>query len=71
MFTLALMIAITRMSKQDIKLVMVDDLFDHLDDNNVKLLFQSLDNVLDVQMILAGVESIGESNFASLDVSVL
>lgn len=56
MYALALMMSIVDDSKSSLKLIMVDDLFDHLDDNNIKTLFDSLYSVKDIQMIFAGVK---------------
>ena len=56
MYTLALMISLVAVSKSPLKIVMVDDLLDHLDDVNVTKLFESLQTVEDIQMIFAGVK---------------
>lgn len=58
MYTLALMMSLTQMSKSALKLVIVDDLLDHLDDANILKLFESLEKVKDIQMIFAGVKAI-------------
>ena len=55
MYTLSLMMALTSVSASPLKLVMVDDLLDHLDDTNVLKLFDSLEKVDDIQMLFAGV----------------
>ena len=56
MFSLALMMSIVDNASSPLKMVLVDDLFDHLDDENVKNMFESLRNVNDIQMIFAGVK---------------
>lgn len=56
MFSLALMMSIVDNSSSPLKLILVDDLFDHLDDHNIKNMFESLINVDDIQMIFAGVK---------------
>lgn len=56
LYTLALMICLVNVSKSSLKLVMIDDLFDHLDDDNILKLFESLSAVSDVQLIFAGVK---------------
>lgn len=56
MYTLSLMMALTSVSASPLKLVMVDDLLDHLDDTNVLKLFDSLEKVDDIQMLFAGVK---------------
>ena len=58
LFTLALMICLTRVSKSPLKIIMVDDLFDHLDDVNITKLFDALSEVSDIQMIFAGVKNV-------------
>ena len=58
LYTLALMISLTTLSDSKLKIVMVDDLLDHLDDVNIVKLFDSLKNIQDVQMIFAGVKDI-------------
>ncbi len=55
-YTLALMLCISSRSKSDLKLVMIDDLLDHLDDDKSKMLFDSMSHVKGIQIILAGVK---------------
>lgn len=62
MYTLALMLSLVKASKSPLKLVLVDDLLDHLDDININKLFESLAKVDDVQMIFAGVKQLDNSN---------
>ena len=61
MYTLALMMGLVESSDSKLKLVMVDDLMDHLDDSNIQNLFDSLAKVPDIQMIFAGVKSVSGS----------
>lgn len=56
LFTLALMMAIVNNSNSALKLIMIDDLLDHLDDDNIKSLFESLNNVEGIQLVFAGVK---------------
>lgn len=63
MFMLALMICIVDDSSSLLKLVMVDDLLDHLDDENIIKLFHSLNEVSNIQFILAGVKTVGDNKF--------
>lgn len=58
MYTLSLMLSLVKVSKSPLKLILIDDLLDHLDDVNVNKLFYSLRSVDDVQMIFAGVKSL-------------
>lgn len=63
MFTLALMISIVEQADCPLKLIMVDDSFDHLDDTNITNLFTSLHEISNVQLIFAGVKHV-DSNYA-------
>jgi len=60
LFTLVLLIALTKLSKDQLQLIMVDDLFDHLDDKNVESLFTMLANIEGIQMVFAGVAKLPE-----------
>lgn len=55
LYVLALLISITQMSPSGLKLILIDDLFDHLDTANIEKVFESLLNMSDIQMIFAGV----------------
>lgn len=56
-FTLAMMLCLVSRSNGSLKLVMIDDLLDHLDDAKAEMLFQSIAEIDDVQIILAGVKN--------------
>ena len=59
LYTLALTLSLVEMSDAKLKLLMVDDLLDHLDDIKIKQTFETLYNCTDgtdVQIILAGVK---------------
>ena len=56
LYTLAMLIAITENSASDLKLILIDDLLDHLDDANIQTCFATLNNIEDIQVILAGVQ---------------
>ncbi len=60
MYMLCMMLCLTYESSSKLKLILVDDLFDHLDDENIEKLFESLYNVEDIQMIFAGVKKVSE-----------
>ena len=62
LYTLSLLLAITENSKSKLKLVMVDDLLDHLDDNRISDVFATLYNCTDIQILLAGVKSCNHEN---------
>lgn len=66
-FTLALMLGIVSISPGELKVILVDDLFDHLDDDNISKVFDILDTIkFNVQMIFAGVKNINNINKISL-----
>lgn len=56
LYTLALMICITNNSKSPLKLLICDDMFDHLDSNAIETTFTALKEVHDIQFIFAGVK---------------
>lgn len=59
LYTLALMICLTEISSSPLKLILIDDLLDHLDDVKASKLFESLSNMDGkVQIILAGVKEV-------------
>lgn len=61
MYSLALMLSLVQLSDCKLKLVLVDDLLDHLDDENIKIIFNTLESVKDIQMIFAGVKKLDKS----------
>ena len=58
MYTLALMMSLVKVSKSPLKLILIDDLLDHLDDININKLFDALSGIEDIQMIFAGVKPV-------------
>jgi len=62
LFTLALMTCILNRSESEIRTILVDDLLDHLDGANADSLFKSLQNIQDIQFILAGVKECKEAS---------
>lgn len=56
LYTLSLLLSIVDNSSSDLKLIMVDDLLDHLDDNRIYNVFRTLYKDTDVQVLLAGVK---------------
>lgn len=57
-YTLALMLNIVEKSESKLNFIIVDDLLDHLDDDNINTMFESLKDASDVQMIFAGVKNV-------------
>ena len=56
LYTLALMICIVNNSKSPLKVMLCDDMFDHLDATAIENTFDSLKKVNDIQFIFAGVK---------------
>lgn len=56
LYTLALMMSIIKDSTSSLKVLMIDDMLDHLDDTHINTLFDSLKDMTDIQMIFAGVK---------------
>ena len=54
MYVAAMMIHIVRNAKSPLKLILIDDLLDHLDDRHMNTLLTSLSDIEDIQFILAG-----------------
>lgn len=58
MFALALLMTICNVSDASLKTIIIDDMFDHLDDNNLKNVVSALKQCSDIQFIVAGVKLI-------------
>lgn len=56
LYTLSLMICLIMRSDSSLKLILIDDLLDHLDDHHMEQLFASLYDVQGIQFVLAGVK---------------
>lgn len=56
-YTLALILSLIESSNGDMKVVLIDDLFDHLDSENYTNLFNGLTKMGDIQFVFAGVEA--------------
>lgn len=61
MYALALMMSLEQISSDDLKLIIVDDMFDHLDDTNIVNLFANLQESQGIQFIFAGVKDVQSS----------
>lgn len=66
MYSLALMMTIADVSSGELKLIVVDDMLDHLDDENIANLFSRISQVTDKQFIFAGVK-----NVTSVDATII
>lgn len=56
LYSLALMICISNSSKSPLKVMLCDDMFDHLDSQAIESTFATLKNIKDIQFIFAGVK---------------
>lgn len=56
MYALALLTCLTDTSNAQLKLIMIDDLFDHLDDENIENVFKGIQSISGIQYIFAGVK---------------
>lgn len=56
LYTLALLIALVENSASPLKLIMIDDLLDHLDDGRITTCFATLYSCKNLQIIVAGVK---------------
>lgn len=56
LYTVALMMCLTARSQSPLKLILIDDILDHLDNKNCEGFFKSLCNVTGIQLIIAGVK---------------
>lgn len=71
LYTLAMMICLTQVSRCPLKLILIDDLLDHLDDDKAEKLFESLSNLKeDVQIILAGVKEVKSKKSSKIVIEV-
>jgi len=70
LYALAMMLCITAKSSSPLKVVLIDDILDHLDNSNAKAMFESLYNVQDIQFILAGVKECTFDNAPEIIIEV-
>ena len=68
LYTLSLMICIVRANASPLKIMLCDDMFDHLDSVAIESTFAALKQVSDIQFIFAGVKSC--NNAADIVLSV-
>lgn len=57
MYALSLLMALQNLSNSQLKLIMMDDAFDHLDSTNIEEVFDVLKEQTDIQIIVAGVKN--------------
>lgn len=68
LYALALMICIINNSKSPLKVLLLDDAFDHLDSVSIENTFATLKNIKDIQFIFAGVKEC--KNAADITLSI-
>lgn len=68
LYALALMICIVNNGKSPLKLLLLDDAFDHLDSNTIENTFITLKNISGIQFIFAGVQSCNSASDIILSV---
>lgn len=68
MYTLALLTCLTNTSNSKLKLIMIDDLFDHLDDENIENVFKGIQSISGIQYIFAGVKSCKTANKVTVNI---
>lgn len=62
-FAIALMSAICKISDSGIKVVLIDDMLDHIDDDNLQKVSDSLVSMSEIQYIFAGIKPVENKNF--------
>ena len=62
LYTLVLLLSIAESSDSQLKLIMIDDLLDHLDTARIKDCFETLYKISNVQILMAGVQNCTHSN---------
>lgn len=62
-FSVLFLSSITRISTSKLDLVMIDDLFDHLDNDVFKTIIDNISQISDIQYIIAGVKDVRSSDF--------
>lgn len=56
LYTISLITALIEASSPQLPIILIDDLLDHVDDNKIQILFDTLYKTKDIQIILAGVQ---------------
>ena len=68
LYSLALMICIINRSKSPLKVMLCDDMFDHLDSTSIENTFATLKNIKNIQFIFAGVKACENANDVLIEV---
>lgn len=64
--TIALLSCIVDYSNSGLKLIMIDDLIDHLDDDNIVRFFEAVHEIQNIQFIFAGVKNIPDVPYVNV-----
>lgn len=70
LYALAMMMCLVAKSDSPLKVILIDDILDHLDDENAQAMFESLYNVQGIQFILAGVQKCSFENAPEIIIEV-
>lgn len=62
LFVLSMYIGLLNYTKSPLKLILIDDFLDHLDDENFDAVFKTLHSCKDTQFIFAGVKPVSDEN---------
>lgn len=69
MYTLAMMMCIVHRSSSPLKILIVDDMLDHLDNDRADDVFKSIGNIGDIQVIIAGVKDSENAKPYTIEIS--
>ena len=69
MYWISFALTIIKSNKSNLKLLLMDDMLDHLDANNAKGIFKAISSISDVQIVLAGVITCTESSITQIKVN--
>ena len=70
LFVLALTLAMIQMSDAQLKFILIDDILDHLDSKKIDACFETLYEISDIQIILAGVKDCNHPNASEFIINI-
>ena len=68
LFLLSMFIGLLKYTKSPLKVIMIDDLLDHLDDTNFDSALETIKQMKDIQFIFAGVKPSAVENFHCIEI---
>ena len=68
LFVLSMFIGLMNYTKSPLKIILIDDFLDHLDDSNFNNVFQALESNSDIQYVFAGVKKPEYSKFNIINI---